>query len=439
MTLFDKGMKMKLDCGDEASVVRLIRNDRHCDVYEVILNDEIRILKYYSDLSFSDTSAFYDFIAAKLKDGPPSERFYWPGALTEKTNEGFGYVTGCVPKSYHDLDEFLLLKADFSSYAKRLNAAIEIVRAFECLHEKGYFFQSADSNVFLVDGNTGDVVIDDCEYITSVCAGARGSIKFEAPEVIAGKCKSDMHSDLFLLSELLFVILFSAHPFEGRRLDCHAYITRDAKQEFYAKSPIFAFDPNDESNRPVSGVSGYEIQLWKKIPKAIKEKFYQAFSRSSLGYGDLEEIRKNRVACEAWRHELVNLRSRLVKCPACGEDLFLDFDSQTICPNSKCGHVIGKNRILAFGNGEYRVPIFPGVGIYKCMVDSLSDDCETQIGSITVNPQNPNILGIKNESSKPWLAVSKKTIESGRILSFSAFDEVYFDQCEQKGFAKIID
>jgi hypothetical protein len=71
---------------------------------------------------------------------------------------------------------------------------------------------------------------------------------------------------------------------------------------------------------------------------------------------------------------------------------------------------VGKNRII----------LTAGVGIYKHHIDS-DYDIETITGSVVQNPSNPDLLGIRNETSSEWIYTKadgvKLPVASGRAAA----------------------
>ena len=128
------------------------------------------------------------------------------------------------------------------------------------------------------------------------------------------------------------------------------------------------------------------------------------------------------------------------RCPYCGEEMFFDYAKGATCPN--CKKAIEKTRILSFSDdGKYKVPIFPGAKIYKCMIDDSSNDTETVAGCISVNPYDSKIWGIKNEcydeADEPWsITLKDKVVVPGRSYPLGDVEKIRFGG---KSFARVID
>ena len=58
-------------------------------------------------------------------------------------------------------------------------------------------------------------------------------------------------TDLYSLAVLLFYILLVSHPLEGAREASIKCFDRPAMDKLYGTEPLFIYDPQDDSNRPV--------------------------------------------------------------------------------------------------------------------------------------------------------------------------------------------
>ena len=106
------------------------------------------------------------------------------------------------------------------------------------------------------DPDTGDVLICDNDNVSANGidnSSVYGTPRFMAPEIVMGQAKPSRNTDLYSLAVLLFYMFMMGHPLEGKLeaeikcMDIHAM------NKLYGKNPIFIYDPNDKSNRPVKG------------------------------------------------------------------------------------------------------------------------------------------------------------------------------------------
>ena len=66
----------------------------------------------------------------------------------------------------------------------------------------------------------------------------------------------------------------------------------------------------------------------------------------------------------------------------------------------ECKKKINKPATLRMKN--YQLPVYSGMKLYLWHVDSTLEDIETIAGEIVANPQNPQILGLRNTSTYTW-------------------------------------
>ena len=213
-----------------------------------------------------------------------------------------------------------------------------------------------------------------------------------APEVVRNLKRPDVMTDRFSLAVILFRLLFLDHPLEGRRVVESPCLTEALELKFYGKEPVFVFDRDDASNRPVRGVHANALRFWPLYPAFIREAFMKALSKDSmLG-------KTPRPTDNDWQLLFTRLRDCIVKCP-CGNETFLDLSGDSLCVN--CGVKIPKPPILST-QGKYRVALFPGMKLYRCHTDSDSDDYREATAEVIRNPKNPAIWGLRNLSDAVW-------------------------------------
>jgi hypothetical protein len=108
-------------------------------------------------------------------------------------------------------------------------------------------------------------------------------------------------------------------------------ITEQREYELYGLSPVFIFDPHNNTNRPVQGIHPNPIKLWPVYPGFFHEAFIKSFV----------EGMKNpnaRLPENEWQKVLIRLRDELLQCPACQDDIFLNKFSKGETIKCNCGH-----------------------------------------------------------------------------------------------------
>lgn len=170
------------------------------------------------------------------------------------------------------------------------------------------------------DPRTGDGLICDNDSVAvdgSPVSGGFGTMRFMAPELIRKEAWPSTSTDLFSLAVVLFYLLVQHHPLEGRKeLEINS-LDVQAMERLFGTEPVFVFDPDDESNRPVPGHHVNLLALWPLYPKFLHDLFVKAFS---VGLHDPNA----RVGDKEWWTALTRLRNSIVYCFACGAQNFED-------------------------------------------------------------------------------------------------------------------
>ena len=363
-------------------------------VYRVTVQGRDYALKWYHRSAVADPARFYRNLENNVKNGAPTDAFLWPLFLTTRVSDSFGYVMPLRPKNYKQLSDFLLAKARFASLSAAANAALAIVNAFRELHRRGYSYQDLNDGNFFIDPATGDVLICDNDNVAPFgeSLGIAGKARYMAPEVVRNLKRPDVMTDRFSLSVILFRLLFLDHPLEGRRVAEAPCLTEGLELKFYGTDPVFIFDRDDDSNRPVRGIHANAIRFWPLYPKFVREAFLTAFSKDAMSG------KAPRPTDNDWQILFTNLRSVIVACP-CGGETFLDTGGDSLCVN--CGLKIPRPPVFT-SQGKYKVPLFPGVKLYRCHTDGESDDYNEITGEVIRNPKNPAVWGLKNRSGFTW-------------------------------------
>lgn len=248
------------------------------------------------------------------------------------------------------------------------------------------------------DPDTGDVLICDNDNVSANGidnSSVYGTPRFMAPEIVMGQAKPSRNTDLYSLAVLLFYMFMMGHPLEGKLeaeikcMDIHAM------NKLYGKNPIFIYDPNDKSNRPVKGYQDNVIIYWELYPQVIRDLFIKSFTVGLTAPN-------KRVTEKEWLEAFANLLSGIVLCPKCGAEVFFDAQkhdngiAQT-CWNCKstvpmpATLIVGKSRVLLQKDAKLYAHHIYG-----------NFDMNTVVGSVVQNPKNPNLWGIRNESTENW-------------------------------------
>lgn len=422
MKEFLRGQKIKVLSGGELEIIQKLGEGGQGIVYKVKYNGKDLALKWYFGNKLSNPDRFYRNIQNNIKKGAPTNSFLWPLEITEYFEDSFGYLMELRPQEYKDFSLFLLAKEKFSSISAVINAALNITNSFRELHNSGFSYQDLNDGNFFVNPKTGDVLICDNDNVAEYgdALGIAGKCRYMAPEVVMGKKKPDIHTDRFSLAVVLYLLLFLNHPLEGKRTLCPC-LTEELEQKFYGSEPVFVWDSQNDSNRPVRGVHVNEIKFWPIYPKFVRDTFEEAFGYEVMVGADTQ----HRVTEKKWQEVFTALRDCLIKCK-CGDETFIDLKkSSSKCIN--CGKEI--QRPLLMKVKKYNVVMLPHKKIYACHTIYDSDNFKIATGEIITSRQDPSLIGLRNNSSNSWTAIlpngvakiysSGQTIKLGRGLKIN--------------------
>lgn len=367
-------------------------------VYRVRLNDtnKEKALKWFFIEKVRDPKEFYTNLKENVENGSPSPAFIWPEELTEWQNGTFGYIMELFPPNHFEYSSYLRANTQFASYEAMVNAAINIVLAFKDLHNKGYNYQDLNDGNFTIDPTSGDVRICDNDNVMGhgQTSGILGKARYMAPEVVRGDKRPDKLTDRFSLAIILFMLLVGDHPLEGKKTNVPA-LTNKYDRRFFGFEPLFIFDEQDDSNRPIEGLHRNAVALWDYYPSYIKKAFQQSFSQESMLNS------KNRLLEQVWLHLLIRLKSSIINCPYCQCELFLQNEGETHC--IECQQLILPAGYLCFekkrANIDIRIPIYRGIVLYDYHMTPSSEDFLTQAGIILTKPGK---IGLKNLTKENW-------------------------------------
>lgn len=235
---------------------------------------------------------------------------------------------------------------------------------------------------------------DNVSFDNSKPGGVLGTPGFMAPEIVRGEKRPSKDTDRYSLSVLLFYLFMVNHPLEGKLEASIRCMDMAARVKLYGTDPVFIFDPNNKTNRPVKGIHDNATIYWPLYPEKLRQMFTRAFT---VG---LNEPSK-RITEPEWMTLFSNMMSGMLQC-SCGAQLFYDEDLETkgvahTCWN--CGKtiqvpnkiIIGKNRVLLHQNTKL---------LHHHVYDDF--DMDTVVGSVVQNPKNPALWGIRNEDKVNW-------------------------------------
>ena len=182
------------------------------------------------------------------------------------------------------------------------------------------------------------------------------------------------------------MLFYANHPFEGAKVVACPCMTEAFEKKFYGSEAVFIYDPNDKSNLPVRGIHQNVIRRWPVMPAELRETFIREFSPEMLKNPQKRMIEQN------WEKLIASLRDRLVTCPHCGDETFID-ESKPRCMN--CKRDVDVSRKLKLGLRT--LLLTNGTRLFI-------DFDNTPDARVTLNPQDKSMLLLQNLTKERWTA-----------------------------------
>ena len=396
------GDSVPLELGGSAKILSVLGSGGQGTVYKAEFGGKEYALKMYFANKLRSPELFRENLS-RLNEDKIDDAFVMPLYLTEKIGGSFGFLMSLVPEEYKPFSDVLNARVKLSGLYSVVNSAIKITAAFRALHNSGKSYQDLNDGGFFIRPTDGDVLICDCDNIAPYGEhlGIAGKPGYMAPEIVRGEKAPDKFTDRYSLAVVLFRLLLRGDPLEGSKVLKSVCLTEEAERRHYGFEPLFVYDPDDDSNRPVRGVHNNIIKFWQIMPDYIKEAFEFSFTTG------LNEPQK-RLIEKQWLDLLKRLRGDITAC-SCGIQNFLpamptDEDGKLICP---CGNHYAKP--LSLVGEKSRVLLFDGAKLF--------DEDVKVCAEVVRNKKNPALWGLKNLTESDWSCVlpngTEKTVPAG--------------------------
>lgn len=382
------GDLVPLELGGSAKILDILGSGGQGTVYRAEYKEKEYALKIYFPNKLKSPDIFRDNLRELTEDKNSDSAFLMPLMLTDKVDGSFGFMMDLIPGEYKPFSDILNARVKLQGLYSVVNSAIRITSAFRSLHNSGKSYQDINDGGFFIRASDGDVLICDCDNIAPYGEhlGIAGKPGYMAPEIVRGEKAPDKYTDRYSLAVVLFRLLLRGDPLEGSRVLKSVCLTEEAERRHYGFEPLFVYDPDDDSNRPVRGVHNNIIKFWRIMPDYIREAFEFSFT---VG---LKEPQK-RIIEKQWLDLLKKMRGEITACP-CGSQNFLsameaDEEGRLICP---CGNHYAKP--LSLVGEKSGILLFDGAKVF--------DDEVRECAEVVRNKKNPALWGLKNLTDSEW-------------------------------------
>lgn len=390
---------------DGRSIVadRLLGSGGQGEVWRAVHEGKDVAVKLYH--AHTSTKAQREGIERLVAKGPPAPYFLWPQALVDDPQSGtFGYVMELREPRFFPLEDFLTRRI-VPTLRALLHAATQLADGFLRLHSKGLCYRDISfANVFF-DPKTGDVRICDNDNVDISGAAPRGVLgtpRFMAPEVVRGEEAPDDNTDRYSLAVLLFFLLFGGHPLDGAREAKIRCLDLPALERLYGKEPLYIWDPEDHSNRPIPGLHDNPIAFETLYPRPVMELFLRSFTEG-LHYPS------RRVRESEWRKAFARAVDMVWLCQ-CESENFYDSELAHSVGGQTCW---GCRRRLVLpprikidpppvaSEGNYVILLNRETRLFARHVGRTGED-DVAVAAVVPHPTNPQLFGLQNVSPEPW-------------------------------------
>ena len=419
--------------GHTVDVLEVLGSGTQGDVYKVNVDGQTYALKWYH--TRNDDQSQRDRLRRLSQRPAPSDRFLWPKVYLED-NGRFGYLMDLCPSSFKGIHYLLGGKAQIS-FRNLVRMCLQLVTEFRSLHNAGLCYGDVSHNNIFFRPDTGDIRIIDNDNVVvdgSEDFGVLGTPKYMAPEIVRGDALPGTDTDAFSLAVLIYYTLVLEHPLHGRReYNIHA-MDGPAMDQLYGYDPVFMFDPDDDSNRPVSGYHDNAELYWDIYPDYLRDAFIKTFTEGLDNPSD-------RLTDFGWQKVLTRLHDNVIRCPQCDSQNFYDL---TYLKNHEgqmgtCWHddtQLHTPPRMRFSDSHVIV-LTRDTKLYNFHVEeqlSASDHrfrFDHPVAEVTKHPTK-NIWGLKNLSSSDWRIERRNgdstVVPQGRSVSFSNGMTIDFGQ-----------
>jgi DNA-binding helix-hairpin-helix protein with protein kinase domain len=417
-----------------ACVIRKFLGDgTQGEVYLADLAGSEMAVKWYFPHYLQIDPLLRDRLGRATRTSAPSEKFLWPIELVSASDvEGFGYVMPYREPRFKSINDLMRRRVE-PTFRALATAGFELAHSYQQLHAKGLCYRDINFENVMFDPTDGDIRVCDNDNVD--VNGAEGAINgtpsFMAPEIVRGEAMPTTKTDLYSLAVLLFYMFMVHHPLEGKKETEIRCLDALARTKLYGSNPVFIYDPQDQSNRPVPGLQDNAITFWKIYPNFLQDLFTRAFTNG------IKDPDNGRVVEHEWRAAMIQLRDSIIYCPRCQVENFYDAGAlkESGGKPMQCWHcaadVLFPPRIRL---GRSVVMLNHDTQLFPHHVDGGKFDFSKPVAEVSRHPKNPNVWGLRNISPAPWVATmpdaSMRQVEAGKSIALAIGCRINFGNIE---------
>jgi DNA-binding helix-hairpin-helix protein with protein kinase domain len=411
----------------------LLGEGGQAEVYRARVGDQDYALKWYRPEYLHADRRLWERLKTAINTGTPTDRFLWPFDLVSLPHhpEYGGYLMPIRPPEFVSVVEITRGRVD-TTFRSLMTLGYEMAHSFMKLHALGMCYRDINYGNFFFHPATGEIRIADTDNVdvNMKPGGILGTPGFMAPEVGRGHMLPNSMTDRFSMAVLLYCLLMMGHPLKGKReLELpFDEADRDGTLRLCCTSPVFVYDPVNDSNRPVKGIHDVMMSYWPIYPKSLHALFTESFTR---GLHDPEA----RVMDKEWCREMSMLRDSIFECSHCEAENFFNLDrvkmKQPLDPCWSCGRVpqLPARMRITSPHGARLVMLSRGAQLFPHHLGGDEYNFSTVLAEVSTHPR-----GLKNLSGTKWTAtMSDKTtgdVRPGAILPLTDGCRIHFGKAE---------
>lgn len=411
------------------------------EVYRVTLNHQPLALKWFFPHYLRQDTRLRERLERAIQTGAPSDRFLWPIEMVNAPGTaGVGYLMALREPRFKGMSDLVTRRVE-TSLETLTTIGFELAHSFLQLHAKGLCYRDISFGNVFFDPMTGEIRIADNDNVDvdGQPGAIGGTARFMAPEIVRGESTPSTQTDLFSLAVLLFYLLMNHHPLEGAREAAIRCFDLPAMTRLYGAEPVFIFDPDDESNRPMPGLHDNALAFWPLYPHFLRQLFVRSFTEG------IRDPAHGRVRESEWRVVLVRLRDSIIYCPSCGAENF--YDAEAVRASGDLGHAptpcwacnqsmrLPPRIRLTHSTGNQVVMLRHNSRLYPHHVDrGRIYDFSQPVAEVVIHPHHPHVWGLKNLTQDKWVATTRQgeihDVAPGKNVTLATGTRINFGSSE---------